>query len=248
MTRTTWRWVVAAVAALLTAWLVAPAAVPIYDGLGNPDQPYRFVAPPPGWKHTPPPTVAKAKLTTNAQGLSTGGYSNSAEIGPQIVLYVPPGALKVSTGGAPIQVQETPLAPSAPLPADGTIISNVYRITATSPAGPVQLVGRGDSGTPALQMRAPSAKQPSPVFEHRTATGWVHSATLQVGQDIYQTEAPVFGDWALVQLQHAPKTAGDTSSGGGSGGVRVPLLVTGIVILVLAGIIVVIRVARSRAT
>lgn len=233
------RWLLASVAALLVAWLVAPAAVPIYDGIGRADEPYRYVKPT-GGKTTKPPTTAKASVPVNAQGLSAAAYSNSAEQGPQIVLYVPAGSLQAPAGAKSIEVSETPLAPASPLPTDGTIVTNVYRVAATTAQGPVQVVGKSENQVPTLQMRAPTAKQPGPVFEHRTASGWERADTLRVGQDIYQASAPQFGDWALVQLRSAPKTAG--AGGGVNGG----LLAVGIGLLALAGIILAIRLSRSR--
>ena len=238
MTRAT-RWLLAALAALLVTWLVAPAAVPIYDGISNPDEPYRYVQAPDG-KTTKPPTAAKATVSVNAQGLSGAAYSNSGENGPQIVLYIPAGSLQAPSGATSIQVSETPLAPSAPLPTDGTIVTNVYRVAATTSQGPVQVVGKTVNQIPTLQMRAPSARQPGPVYEFRTATGWQRVDTLRVGQDIYQSSAPKFGDYALVQLNATPKSAGS------GGGVNVGLLAVGIGLLALAGIILAIRITRSR--
>lgn len=234
------RWVVVAVAALAAVWLVAPAAVPIYDGPGFPDEAYRWVQAPAGAKQTPAPTAAKASITVGADGLSAAGYSNSSERGPQVVLYVPKGSLKAPAGAKTIQVSETPAAPSPPLPTDGTIVSNVYRITATAPQGEVTMVGRSENQIPTLQMRAPDT-QVRPVFEHRTSAGWERSETLRVGQDIYQTSASAFGDWALVQ----PKAAASKKS---SGGINVGLLAAGVAVLVLAGIILAIRISRSRRT
>ncbi len=244
MTRPVLRRVLLAVAALVVAWLAVPAAVPIYDGPGFPDQPYRYVQPPPGAKATPPPTSAHQTLKVTGAGLNETGYANSAEIGPQIVYYVPPGAFKAPAGAATIEVSETPLAPTAPLPTDGTIAGNVYRVSATTSKGPVTVVGHGVNQLPTLNMRAPSAKQPGPVFEYRVgATGsWHRAGTLRIGQDIYQTSAPVLGDYALVQLAHSP---GASSSGGG---VNVALLASGIALIVIVAIVVAIRLARSRRT
>jgi hypothetical protein len=239
-----WRRVLLAVAALVVAWLAVPAAVPIYDGPGFPDQPYRYVQPPPGAKATPPPTSAHQTLKVTGTGLNQTGYANSGEIGPQIVYYVPPGAFKAPTGATTIDVSETPLAPSPPLPTDGTVTGNVYRVTATTAKGPVTVVGHGVNQLPTLNMRAPSAKQPGPVFEYRTnaADSWHRASTLRIGQDIYQTSAPVLGDYALVQVAQADATS---SSGGG---VNVALLASGIGVIVFVGIVVAIRLARSRRT
>ena len=56
-------------------------------------------------------------------------------------------------------------------------------------------------------MRAPSAKQPGPVYERRTAQRVEHVRHPAGRQDIYQASAPKFGDYALVQLKNAPKAA-----------------------------------------
>jgi hypothetical protein len=237
------RWLLSSLAVLLVAWLVAPAVVPIYDGISNPDEPYRYVQAPSG-KTTKAPTVAKATVSVNPQGLSGAAYSNSLENGPQIVLYIPAGSMQAPAGVTTIQVSETPLAPSAPLPTDGTIVTNVYRVAATTSKGPAQIVGKTTNQIPTLQMRAPSAKQPGPVYERRTAKGWQRVDTLRVGQDIYQASAAQFGDYALVQLKNASKTSGTSGSSGG--GVNVGLLAVGIGLLALAGIILAIRITRSR--
>jgi hypothetical protein len=237
------RWLLASLAALLLAWLVAPAVVPIYDGISNPDEPYRYVQAPDG-KTTKAPTVAKAPVSVNSTGLSGAAYSNSSENGPQIVLYIPAGSLQAPSGVTTIQVTETPLAPSAPLPTDGTIVTNVYRVAATTSNGPPRIVGKTINQMPTLQMRAPSAQQPGPVYERRTANGWQRLDTLRVGQDIYQASATQFGDYALVQLKNAPNTSGTSRTSGG--GVNVGLLAAGIGLLALAGIILAIRITRSR--
>lgn len=234
----TWRWVVVALAALAGVWTLLPASLPIYDGPGFPDEPYRYVQPPAGAKSTPAPTSAQATLKVNANGLNAAGYSNSAERGPQVVLYVPSGAMKAPDGVTSITVTETPAAPSPPLPTDGTIVSNVYRLAATTAKGDVQIVGKTENQLPTLQMRSPSAKQPGPVLEHRSVAGWQREPTLRVGQDIYQASAPALGDWALVQLT-------SSSTGKKSGGVNVALLASGIAVLALVGIIVLIRRARG---
>jgi len=237
VTRRGWRWVVAAVAALLAAWVLAPSAVPIYDGLSNPDEPYRYVQPPPDAKAKKPPTTARTSLPVRS-GLTAAAYANSAETGPQISLYLPAGAIRAPGGASSVVVSAEPMAPSAPLPRDGAIVTNVYRITATAGGTQAAVVGTGNQ-EPTLQMRAPDARQPGPVFERRTATGWERMKTLRVGNDIYQTQAPAFGDWALVRL------ASSKSSGGG---LNMGLLAGGIAFLALAGIIITIRAVRSQRT
>jgi hypothetical protein len=236
------RWVAISLLALLAAWFVAPSVVPIYDGIGqSSDEPYRYVHRPadaPGPTTSKAPTTAKATLTVQ-NGVSAAGYSNSAEQGPQISLYVPAGALKVPATASTVVVTAQPLAPSPPLPTDGTIVTNVYRITAVAAGKDAQLIGTGNHA-PTIQMRAPTGKQPGPVFERRTGSGWQQVQTIRTGIDTYQAQAQGFGDWALVQVK-------GTGSTGGGGGINVGLLAGGIAVLVLAGIIAAVRTIRLRA-
>jgi hypothetical protein len=230
------RWVAAALVALVGSWLLAPAAVPIYDGIGNPDQPYRYVHPPAGYRTTPAATDAHAVVAV-AKDVSQNAYANSKEIAPQVSVYFPTGALRAPSGATTIDVVATPTAPAPPSPKDGQIVGNVYRITATAGGDTVDVVGTGRAA-PTLQMRAPSGKL-SPVFEHRTASGWEQVHTARIGFDIYQTAMPALGDWALVQ----PSDGGSSGSGGG---VNVGLLAGGIAVIVVAGLILLIRTSRTR--
>jgi hypothetical protein len=237
MTRTGTRWLVAGFLALLAAWALAPATVAVYDGIGSIDEPYRFVSPPPDAKTTKKPTVAKQTVSIR-NGANAAQFANSAENAPQVSIYVPPASLKVPAGVSTISLQATPNAPTDPLPTDGSIVSNVYDVEAIADGKPLEVIGTGKN-SPTLQMRAPTAQQPGPVFEHRTATGWVQTKTLRVGNDTYQTTAPDFGDWALVRLTHPTGSSG--------GGVNVALLAGGIGVLVVAGLILLIRIRRTAA-
>jgi hypothetical protein len=231
------RWLLVAGVAILLAWVLAPAIAPIYDGIGNPDEPYRWVKPPANAKTTKTPTTAQKVVAIN-NGFSTAQFANTGETGPQLSLYLPPKALQVPAGATSITVEAKPLAPAAPLPKDGTILGNVYHLTATANGQPVSVVGTGPS-EPSLQMRAPSAQQNGPVFEHRTATGWQRTRTIRVGLDIYQTQAPALGDWALVQLA--------SSSSGGGGGINWGLLGGGIAVLAVAILVLIVRLVRTSA-
>jgi hypothetical protein len=233
------RWLLVAVAAVVLAWVLAPAVTPIYDGIGNPDEPYRWVKPPGNAKTTQPPTSAR-KIVAVTGGFSTAQFANTAENGPQLSLYLPPKALQAPAGATSITVTAQPLAPAPPLPKQGTILTNVYRLNATANGKPVPVVGTGPT-SPSLQMRAPSAQQPGPVFQHRTATGWQQTRTIRVGVDVYQTQAPALGDWALVQLKSA------ASSGGSGGGLNWGLLGGGIALLVLAVVVLMVRMRRTGA-
>ncbi|MDQ1697800.1 MAG: hypothetical protein QOJ03_3153 [Frankiaceae bacterium] len=239
------RWLLIAVLALLGAWMLAPAAVPIYDGISLPDEPYRYVDPPADAKTTKAPTVASGTVSVR-NGVSGAQFANSAEQGPQISLYLPAGALQVPPGAATLRVTARPLAPGSPSPADGTIVTNVYRVEIVAGSTPVRVIGTGRQ-EPTMQMRAPTAPaagQTGPVFERRTATGWARQHTIRVGNDIFQSSAPMAGDYALVQLEQQASTIKGGGSGGG-GGINGGLLGGGIALLVLSVAILAIRLRRT---
>ncbi|HWG74541.1 MAG TPA: hypothetical protein VG184_10870 [Acidimicrobiales bacterium] len=180
---------VVGVAVLITAWLLfLPRSVTLYDGLGFPDEPYRYVHPPTGYQHTPPPTGARATVKSPGSAVSL----MSAEQGPQISVRLRGGSLQFPAGGGAL-VTVAPLGAPAAQPAVGHIVGNVYRVSSTAVLAP-----RG-GGT--IQMRAPTAGQPGPVFEVLTSAGWQPRPTNRVGNDIYQAQFNRFGEWALVQTR-----------------------------------------------
>lgn len=223
---------------LVTAGLLAsPSAVPVYDGVGVPDEPYRYVAPPPGVAQTAPSTAAVASSPVKA-GASVNGLSlSSAEVGPQVSLFVPAGALAVSgAGGGTVTLRAEPRAPTDQ-PAGARIDGNVYRFTLTDPAGPVTLTAKAALAT--LYLRATTARQPGPVMEHRGAAGqpWVALQTARGGQDIYIASFGGAGDYALAfaQTAGAPHRSLLPYALGG-----------GLLVLVLLVLVIRLRSARSR--
>jgi hypothetical protein len=231
------RWLMTGLAALAAAAAVAPAAVPIYDGIGNPDEPYRYVKAPASAQSSKAPTTASIAVPVHGS-TSVAEYANTAENGPQLSLYLPLGAIQAPSGVTSVTVTATPTAPTSPLPTDGTIVTNVYRINADAGGRSLPVVGSGKR-EPTLQMRAPSGRQPGPVFEHRTSAGWQRESTIRVGVDVYQSQVPALGDWALVQLTSSSSSSGPGINWGFLGG--------GIALLVVAGLIVVVRVRRAAA-
>src|SRR5205823_5247307 len=146
------------------------------------DEPYRYVQPPSNARTSKAPTSAKAIVPVHA-GVTGAQFANTQEQGPQLSLYLPGGAFHVSSSVTSVTVTAVPAAPSPPLPLpkDGHLVGNVYRISATANGQSVAVVSSGRK-EPSLQMRAPSAQQPGPVLEHRTTTGWQQAKTIRVGQ------------------------------------------------------------------
>jgi hypothetical protein len=227
------RWGAVAVL-LITGALLSPHAVPLYDGVGFPDEPYRFV-PPRG--DGPAATAAVVSLRASG-GVNSGGLlANSTELGPQVSVYAPPKAFQVpSTAATTIQLTAGPVAVAPPAP-PGELESNVYHLALTSPVGPVTV--RTDAQQPGITLRAVSVKEPLPVMYYRAtaAEAWKELKTRRVGRDNFNAVAPGPGQYVLA------RKAVVAEKGGGNTGLIV--LVGGVALLMVV-VIVAVRVLSSR--
>lgn len=212
----------------MATWLASGAGVPVYDGIGAPDEPYRHF-PPVAGATTPAATSASGRLTT-AGGLTTRGINvNSAETGPQVSLFIPPYSLAVASSSARPTTVEVVAAPVAP---DGTAIpgsavSNVYEVSLRSPAGPVTVQTAAQA--PGLTLRATDAQQPTPVMRYRPAPSapWRQLETKRLGFDIYHSDLPGAGDYVLSRDRPPPGSATKSPSGSP----RTWLIVLGLLLL-----------------
>lgn len=208
--------------------LLSPAALPVYDGLGTPDEPYRYVAPPAGVARTAAPTTATASSALLA-GRSRYGLSvTSAENGPQVTVYLPAQAL--AAPGSQVVVTARPVA-ATDQPATGRIDGNVYEV-AFRADGPVTLTPSAVDAD--ITLRATSPRQPPPVMEYRPAAGqpWQQLRTVRFGLDIYTSDFTGPGQYALAFVHASAKK-------GAKGADPTPYLVLGGVVLLLAVVVVV---------
>lgn len=200
----------AAAAVLVLGWLVAPHPVPLYDGVGMPDEPYRYVVPPSGYRSTPPATTAQSQIDLQGGASCCELEARSDEQGPQVALYVPRGGLQ-APGAGPLTVSAQPVAPptgGVPV-AKGKFEGNVYRVTAGSPAGGAVLTAEGARAT--LQLRALSGNTPGPKMFFRPDAGspWRVLPTGKVGFDIFESQFVGTGDYVLVR---GPGGSGSTAT------------------------------------
>lgn len=225
-----------ALASLPAAWLLAPGAVPLYDGISAPDEPYRYVVPPAGYQHTPKPLSAKATVAV-AEGSNVSTlYVNTDEFAPQVAIVLPKRLVAVAGSARTVTVSVVPVAPDRQ-PGKGTIDGNVYRVSVS--AGATWAPPPGDAVIESqITLRATTGRQPIPSFVHRAtpAQPWQVLHTYISGNDIYSTQFAGFGDYALAF--GAVTTA--------SRGSAVPYLVSGLLALVLlaAGVVIAVRLSR----
>jgi len=180
--------------------LIGGKAVPIYDGVGFPDEPYRYVKPPASQKiKTAAPTIALAQISPDDINNNINGvYVTSQESGPQIAINLSQNSLIFPSQTKTIEIKAVPLAPSIE-PGDGTIAGNVYRLSITSDAGSVKLSASSSSNYKFVDLRLPQGFPSDPIVEFRTIDGsWQRQETSQVGNDIYETQISDLGDYALV--------------------------------------------------
>lgn len=198
-------------------WLATPVAVPVYDGVGNPDQPYRFAG------RTPAPSTATVTVRAG-QGLEL----RSNESGPQVLLDLGEGSF--ATSARSVTLTATPVAPDGPV-RRGTFDGNTYRITA--PDGARLLA---DKAQGFLFLRAAVMTKPDPVIEHRDGPSqpWTEVRTTRVGTDVLSTPFRALGDYVVVRLPGSKPTAAisaSTSKWLQIGGVVLAALVLGALVI-----------------
>jgi hypothetical protein len=231
----------AGLALLFVAWIVIPSGPrpPLYDGVGFPDEPYRYVDPPRGNPATPPPTDAVDTEPANSTILSVW----SGEEASQVQANIPTDILILPAGATSVTMRFRPLAPAPPLPTDGVIWGNVYRLTLTSPQGPV---GLKPSNDPAfyIELRAPAASQPPPVMEAYVHGTWHRLPTNQDGNDIYGAQMTGIGDYAIVRPS-SPSSSSPGATSQGRGPSALWFILIGLLALLAVGIVAVRFTRRS---
>ncbi|MDP9183991.1 MAG: hypothetical protein M3P04_14610, partial [Actinomycetota bacterium] len=198
--------------------LLSPDGVPVYDGIGAPDEPYRYVAPPAGVTKTADATTAHA-TSPIVKGKSSYGMSlATAEVGPQFSLFVPPMAF--AAPGTSLEITAVPAAPTDQ-PPGARIDGNVYTVSIKA-AGPVTLTPQAALAT--LYLRSTTVKQPGPTMQYRAAgeSGWTAIKTSRGGQDIYVSAFPGAGSYALAFTRTVAPEGGSST---------LPYVVIGVVLL-----------------
>lgn len=211
-------------------WLASPVPVPVYDGVGLPDEPYRYVAAPAGATATVPATGATA-VSPVKDGRNTNGLSvQTGEQGPQFSLFLP--QFSMAAKGSSITIRITAVAPTDG-PAGTKVDGNVYQVDLVDPAGPVTLTDKAAIAT--LYLRATSQKKPQPDMYYRpTGTAaWQRLSTSAGGFDVRVAGFKGAGQYVVALT---PAAAG----GKGSSVPVVPLVLVGLLVVVV-GVVLVVR-------
>jgi hypothetical protein len=180
-----------------------PHSPPLYDGLGFPDEPYRWFQAPAGANQTPPCTPATTRVALNADGTTREARGFSEEEGPQVAFAIAERALIVPASSHIATVHAVAVANPAAPPPDGQLVSNVYQFTATADSGgPVTII---PGNRILVNLRADKATRDPVVFETWSKNGWQQIATELVGTDVYAAELDALGQGALVRLERGAK-------------------------------------------
>lgn len=184
--------------AVILAAMCNNKIVPLYDGVGFPDEPYRYVKKSPDLPPTAPPTEAHGTSTVKNSLNNQLLYPSSQEQGPQISLFLPRNAIKTGASATKIDLYAKPIAPDSQ-PGNGVIAGNIYRISATSDSE--EVLPNGDATIGTISLRLPKGEAAGPIMEYRPAPNahWRILKTNQVGTDVYQSELQGLGDFVLVE-------------------------------------------------
>jgi hypothetical protein len=232
-----------------------PHAPPLYDGLGFPDEPYRWVVPPPGAVRTQLlPTDAEVNVPVRS-GASGAAQALSGEQGPQVAVAVRDGALTVPDGATAVSLHAIPRAVPTTAPVRGEVVSNLYDISATVGDKAIPLA---PGKTVLINLRAESPTTRAVVICRWTGSRWDEVSTQQVGRDIFAAQLQALGPVAVVRLDagvrptvpalgapsgaaaDTPAAAGATAPANGPGA-SLLLLVLGVAVVALAAALLVLR-------
>jgi hypothetical protein len=171
--------------------------VPLYDGVGFPDESYRYIVPPANTPKTAAPTVGQDTASVHNGTNDTGLSPATQEQGPQAVVDLPQHSLTIPRGTSTISITIQPQAPGSHI-TDGTTAGNSYHVI----TNPAKVSYTSTAGVSIITLRLPQGLPPGPTIEYKASgsTDWQALQTYQVGADIYEADFKGFGDYQLVML------------------------------------------------
>lgn len=191
--------------ALLLASFTQAPVVPLYDGVGFPDEPYRYVNPPPDLPPTQRPVEASGASTVQAGLNNQLLFPSTSEQAPQVSLYLPRHSLITSATAHSITLHVRPIAPDSQ-PTNATIAGNIYSLHADSDSGAVAPNGPASIGTIALRLPQNIPGSAAIYYRATQKNTWQPLKTTRIGNDIYQADLIGLGDYALTIPSKSPST------------------------------------------
>lgn len=233
-----------------------PDSPPLYNGIGFPDEPYRWVTPPAGASTTPQPATPASARALVTDGRSAATRAFSSEQGPQVAFAVADGALAAPDGASEVTVTVTPEAAPGPALPGTTIVSNLHRFSLTTPDGAE--VGLTPQGSVIVNLRASAQTPLSVVVCQWDGSAWTQVPTRQVGTEIYAADLKTLDPFAVLRFDAgvtptvaapagpppgAPAATGAVEDpaaapSGGTSGLTLWLIVGGVVVLLGAALVV----------
>jgi hypothetical protein len=190
-----------------------PHVPPIYDGIGFPDEPYRFVDPPAGYRETQAATPAEQSVPA-ASGHTTRAVTvNSSESGPQVSLLLEAGAVRTPAEVSSVMVRAEPVHLTGDKP-PGYVWGNVYRVGFTTADGAAQQASGAEAK---IQLRSPSLQSGPTLYVRHAGGGWTALHTVQPGRDIWGADLAGVGEYVLAGEDPLNIKAKDPNSEGNVG-------------------------------
>ena len=225
-----------AAAALATAWLATPHAVPLYDGIGVPDEPYRYVAPPAGHQKTPAPSSSTTTVPAKG-GVNSGDgfYALTKEQSAQFGVFINTGSIAGPASTKTFTITVAPQAPEGGTPG-GPVDGNVYQVALLADGSPTATVAPADKDSLVMLIRATSATIANASIYYRPSNGgWTQVNTQRGGTDSWQPYFQGAGQYAVV--------AG-AAAGSGSSHQTLIIALLVLVTLAMAAAVLLIRLSR----
>ena len=172
--------------------MVVPVVSPLFDGVVVED-PYRYLAPPPGADGSP--TSAASTLTVTG-GASPAFAVYTGETPPQAELLGRGGELAIRAATTSLKVSIDPI-PSASGSSSTTIAGNLYHFSVTDPSGAA--VGLVPGQTLTIALRAPDGISADATIA-RFANGTAQAVPTSPSglKNLFITDAIQLGDYAVL--------------------------------------------------
>lgn len=172
--------------------MVVPMGSPLFDGVVIED-PYRYLAPPPGGDGSPTSAASTLAITG---GASPAFAVYTGETPPQAELLGRGGELAMGAGATSLKVTIAPIQPAGGS-SPATIAGNLYHFSVTDQSGAA--VGLALGQTLTIALRAPDGISPDATIA-RFANGAAQAVPTSPSglKNLFITDATQLGDFAVL--------------------------------------------------